>query len=382
MQLRIRLLICGLFAASIAAIILWRSRDIRSTLHLSQYSPSYEEFPSLRPDPHPYLPLSPGVSGKEKIEANTDTQGFLPLQDVGRFCGQRRFKPYENRSQRRKIYDLVLINSELDWLDIRLGHMYPYIDYFVILEAEKTFTDTPKTLAVEQNWDRFSRYHDKMIRHTLNETGFTFTTTWEREKFSRNAIYDQVIPYLAREQKANIGDVLLVADVDELPRPDALQTLRNCEFPEDLTLGSRMYYYSFQWLNRINSDWPHPQATFYKGSDKTITPENLRTGDHPNILYNAGWHCSYCFSTLKDMVNKVTSFSHTEYNKPEFRDQKKILQRVRSGLDIFDRGDSHFDRVEDNEDVPQFLKDNREIFNFVLDRDPKSGNFRDYGRKL
>ena len=77
------------------------------------------------------------------------------------------------------------------------------------------------------------------------------------------------------------------------------------------------------------------------------------------------------------MVSKVNSFSHTELNKEEFRDPKKILHRVRMGIDFFDRGDSHFDRYEDNTDIPGFLKANKEKYPYMLDRDPPDANFKD-----
>jgi beta-1,4-mannosyl-glycoprotein beta-1,4-N-acetylglucosaminyltransferase len=187
----------------------------------------------------------------------------------------------------------------------------------------------------------------------------------------------QVLPFLEGEQKIDHDDVIIIADVDEIPRPATLTALRNCEIPDSLNLRSRMYYYSFQWLSRLPEEWPHPQAMLWKGAE-TKAAEELRMGwpNQPN-MFNAAWHCSYCFSSLGEMVNKVTSFSHTEFNKPEFRDPEKILKRVRSGLDFFDRDDSHFDRIENNPDVPSFLQKNSEKYAFALDRDPLNGNFRD-----
>jgi len=306
-----------------------------------------------------------------------DATGYLPLDDATQLCDHRRIKPWPNRDRKRKIYDLILVNRELEWLDIHLGQMYSHVDYFVIVEAAKTFTDAKKTLYVEKNWDRYAKYHNKMIRHTLTDEGQTFKTTWEREIFSRNAMVNQVIPFLEGEKKVELDDVIIIADVDEIPRPETLTALRNCEIPEALTLRSKIYYYSFQWLGRVAGDWPHPQAMLWKG-DETMAADSLRMGwPNQESLYNAAWHCSYCFSTLADMVNKVTSFSHTEFNRPEFRDPEKILKRVRSGLDVFDRADSVFDRVENNPDVPEFLQKNSERYAFALNRDPPNGNFKD-----
>jgi len=311
-------------------------------------------------------------------KSSVTDQGYLPIEQVAEFCSKRRYKPFKERHRRRKIYDLILLNTELDWLEIRLGEMYDNVDYFIIVEGKTTFSAKSKPLTIKDNWKRFAPYHDKMIRHTLNDSELSpSSTTWERETFSRNAMFKQVIPFLTGEAKASIGDVILVSDVDEIPRPDALQTLRNCEFPPNLTLMSRMYYYSYQWLSRDSSDWPHPQATYYQGAE-TIEPQDLRMGDHPNKLYNAAWHCSYCFSRLDEIVQKIASFSHSELNRPEFKDRSVILQRVRYGLDLYNRSDSIYDLVDNNLDIPEVLKRNREKWGFVLDRSNIDANFKDW----
>ncbi|KAG0649006.1 Beta-1 [Hyphodiscus hymeniophilus] len=299
---------------------------------------------------------------------------LLPLDEAEEYCLARRWEPYPHRQRPRKIYDLMLINTELEWLEIRMGQLEDQVDFFVILEAPKTFTDEPKPLYVRENWPRFSKYHHKMILHTLDTSGADYEYAWAVERFSRNAMYDQVIPYLMGSQEAFVGDVILVSDVDEIPRPDALKTLRNCDFPKEVTLHTKMFYYGFQWLKR--DDWPHPQATFYNNED-TVLPDDLRGSDGAQ-LYNAGWHCSYCFPTLEEMISKIKSFSHTELDREEFTDRDKIVQRVRAGKDMFDREDEHFDRIEDNPDVPQFLVKNKKKYSYLLNRDPPNAGFEDY----
>ncbi|MCJ1456190.1 hypothetical protein MMC28_006550 [Mycoblastus sanguinarius] len=315
----------------------------------------------------------------------TDSSNFLPLEHARHLCQTHRFNPHTPRTRPRKIYDLFLINTELDWLTIRLGELSSQVDYFIILESSTTFTSTTKPLHVQENWSQFSPYHAKMIHHVLNTTGEIFPDTWSRERFSRNALFTQVLPFLTGETAPQRDDIILVSDVDELPRPSTLEVLRNCAIPKKVTLRSSFYYYSFQWLHR-GSQWPHPQATLYAGPSDTTLPDELRSnppsngnGDDSGEIWNAAWHCSYCFARLEDMVNKLTSFSHTEMNRPEFTTRSEILRRVRLGVDMFDRGDEVFDRVEGNRDVPGFLLGREgERFEYVLDRDPETGNFVDW----
>jgi len=70
----------------------------------------------------------------------------------------------------------------------------------------------------------------------LNVTDVEFKDAWDREHFSRNAMMDQVFPTLSGPSEVNTGDVILVSDVDEIPRADVINALRNRMFPQRLTL--------------------------------------------------------------------------------------------------------------------------------------------------
>jgi beta-1,4-mannosyl-glycoprotein beta-1,4-N-acetylglucosaminyltransferase len=325
-------------------------------------------------------PLSPGAEG-----LNRDNDVFLTVPEAEERCRAQKWQIYPQRKARRKVYDLFIINTELDWLEVRLNELKDQVDYFVILESASTFTDLPKPLYLKDHWDQFSNFHHQIIYRELDKSGLSSDVAWDHEAFQRNAMFNQVFPDLSGDQQAKQDDVILVSDIDEIPRPETLQLLRNCKYPRRLTLRSRFYYYSFQWLHR-GDEWHHPQATFYEG-DNTIRPEDLRMGrgedaeeiEHDKAdLWNASWHCSSCLATVDEMVKKLTSFSHTNWNQPEFRDPAKIVGRVRHGLDLYDRKDEIYDRVDSNPDVPKFIMANKEKFSYMIDRDPANANFRDY----
>ena len=144
------------------------------------------------------------LSGTPK--PNNDDDTFLPLgADLDARCARFRFEPFADRTRRRKIYALTLINTELEWLEIRMGEMSSEVDFFVIVESPVTFSDLPKPLHVRENWARFKPWHHKMILHTLNASnpsGKPFADAWERERFNRNAMFEQVFPSLTGKQKA------------------------------------------------------------------------------------------------------------------------------------------------------------------------------------
>jgi beta-1,4-mannosyl-glycoprotein beta-1,4-N-acetylglucosaminyltransferase len=303
-------------------------------------------------------------------------------------CKQHGWNPFEGPA-RRRVYDLLMVNTELDWLEIRLNTTYDYVDYFVIVESPKTFTNLDKPLVIKDNLDKFGAYRDKIIYHELEiPPGFHSdreNPAWDWEDLQRNAMYDQVLPRLTDARAPRNKDVIIVADVDEIIRPETITLLKTCDFPRRLNLRSQFFYYSFQYLH-VGEQWAHPQATFYQGRD-TILPVNLRNGDGglaPLValetadLWDAGWHCSSCFSTIEELLTKMSSFSHQWMNHEFFRNRDWIADHVREGKDVWARETEHYERVENNRDIPKILLDQRDRFRYLLDRDGPSAGFQDY----
>lgn len=304
------------------------------------------------------------------------------------FCNAHGYSVFQPKSPTggRKIYDLIMVNSELDFLEIRLHTLYNFVDYFIVVEAPKSFQGNAKPLVIADNWDRFKPYHDKIIYHKLEyPSTFKPKRAWDYEDLQRDATYEQVIPRLQGRQAPDFGDVLVVADVDEIPRPQTLLLLRTCNFPRRLTLASKFYYYSFQFLH-VGNEWSHPQATSFQGW-RTIKPTNLRNGDggirflrelEKGTLANAGWHCSSCFSTVEQFLNKMASFSHTWMNQEKYRDKKRIATAVRNGKDVWDRQQDKFEKIVSNQDVPEILRKESDRFAYMMNRDSDNAGFTDY----
>ncbi|KAI1872698.1 hypothetical protein JX265_005578 [Neoarthrinium moseri] len=302
-------------------------------------------------------------------------------------CQQHGWKPFKGNG--RRVYDLLMVNTELDWLEIRLNTTYEVVDYFVIVESPKTFTNLDKPLVIKDNLDKFAAYRDKIIYHQLEiPDGFHSdrdNPAWAWEDLQRNAMYDQVLPRLKDARAPVNGDVIIVADVDEIIRPETIVLLKACDFPRRLNLRSHFYYYSFQFLH-VGEQWAHPQATYYQGW-RTILPVNLRNSDggfQPLIkletgdLYDAGWHCSSCFSTIEELLTKMSSFSHQWMNHEFFRDRDRIAQHVRDGKDIWEREGEYYKRIDGNKDVPKILLAQQDRFSYLLNRDGPSAGFKDY----
>lgn len=327
------------------------------------------------------------------FSAGRDHAGWYDSEAARKFCrghGYEVFHP-SSSSGARKVYDLSMVNSELDHLEVRLNTLYDYVDYFVIVEASKTFQGGDKPLTISDNWDRFKPYHDKMIYHRLEyPKNFNPKRAWDYEDLQRDAMFDQVLARLDGPRAPEAGDAIIVADVDEVPRPITALVLRTCAFPRRLTLASKFYYYSYQFLHK-GPEWQHPQATYYQGPYSTIRPTNLRNGDggipflrglDKATLSNAAWHCNSCYATMSEFLNKMASFSHQWMNNEKYRNRERIAQSVREGRDVWGRKTVTFTRIEGNLDVPPILKRgdeaDRKRLRYMLDRDGLSAGFKDY----
>lgn len=336
--------------------------------------------------------MSPGLSFEYAQVAAQSSGHVLPASVAPEVCKLHGFREF---SQKRKVYDLVMFSTELDWLEIRLHSHVDWVDYFVIIESPTTFSGKPKPLVLKDNWDRFKEFHDKIIYRTVEDLAPT-RWIWDHEAYLRNSMLKEVFPSLSGAQAASSGDALVVADMDELLRPGTLLLLRHCDFPTRLTLRSRFYYYSFQWRHR-GKQWAHPEATVFGSSvANTLPPHDLRLnllgpgfpplsalrrlGQH-GTLWDAGWHCSSCFATVAEMQTKMESFSHQELNTPENRDADALVERVKQGLDLFGREGEFYDRVDENDDVPEYLKreyDENGRFAYLLNRDGEDAAFEDW----
>ena len=64
-------------------------------------------------------------------------------ENIDQACSDHGFTRYQrndNSTRRRMVYDLFPFHQELDWLEIRLRTLAPFVDYFVITEYTTTFT--------------------------------------------------------------------------------------------------------------------------------------------------------------------------------------------------------------------------------------------------
>jgi beta-1,4-mannosyl-glycoprotein beta-1,4-N-acetylglucosaminyltransferase len=234
-----------------------------------------------------------------------------------------------------RVFDCFTFFNELDILDIRLAELDPLVDYFVIVEATRTFTGKSKPLYYADNRQRYDRYAHKIIHVVVDDLPLDAPSHWVREAFQRNAIMRGL-------SQARPDDRVIISDCDEIPKPELLkQALRfHMLSHRIIAFWCDNYFYR---LNLRNDGHDHrlvpclltmraiasPQAIReipFRFSRRRylrlfLAPvasyrvwRRLKTFLWPTILWHGAWH----FTHMGDVaaVNlKISSDSHADENK-------------------------------------------------------------------
>ena len=111
------------------------------------------------------------------------------------------------------IYDCFSYWDEDLLLDLRLNILDKHVDYFVIVEGNKTWQNNPKKLKFKL--DNFQKFKDKIIYIPVKDMP-EGDNPYKRENHQRNAISQGL-------KNAGDEDIIIVSDLDEIPNPKKLK---------------------------------------------------------------------------------------------------------------------------------------------------------------
>jgi len=252
-----------------------------------------------------------------------------------------------------KIVDCFIFYNELDMLNYRLSVLDPVVDYFIIVESAHTHTGVEKTCTYKDFKDLFKKFHHKIIHvivedfpHKFPNVDFGKRQQWTNENFQRNCI-ERGIKKLDLED----SDLLFVSDLDEIPDPKLIDSIREGTINITIqALEQDFYYYNLN--SKMTEKWHLAKVVTYKKyKDLGLSFQQIRMYNRTNrceALKNAGWHLSY-FGDKYFIRNKIQNFTHQEFNKDQFTDLEKIEERILAGTDIYDRKNTKLQRIEISE---------------------------------
>ena len=260
------------------------------------------------------------------------------------------------------IYDCCIYSDDDLVLDLRLNILNNYVDYFVIVEGKKNHQGNIKNLNFKI--EKFKNFKDK-IRYIIVDDFPKSNYTWDLEHHQRNAITKGI-------SDAKEDDLIIVSDVDEIPNPKVMSNF--IKKNKYAIFEQKMFYYKLNIINQ-SENWygskicvkkflKSPNWLRYKIKSKKYPFYRIDKPKAPQLIKNGGWHFSFLKSP-KDISKKIKSYAHSEYNVPEFNDEKKIEEKIEKRIDIFDRG-FKYSKVELDDSFPEYILKNLDKFKNLI----------------
>lgn len=259
------------------------------------------------------------------------------------------------------IYDCFNFYNELELLDIRLNELDSIIDKFILVESTVTFTSNKKPLFYELNKAKFKKFHNKIIHIIVDDSPNVLGNPWIIENHQLNAITRGMV-------KCHPTDTILVSCVDEIPKKEKIIEWKDKQGKHKVLLQNLSYYYLN--LFAINYPWEGTRIFKYKDLKSYQSPYIARFSPIDVKIEDGGWHFSF-IGDVKNIQQKLSAYSHQEYNNPKYNTREKILLAIKEGKDLFNR-DIKFEPV-DYSKLPDYINSNRELYKQFL-IDPNSDN--------
>jgi len=274
-----------------------------------------------------------------------------------RFFDKENYKKidYFNKYKKKeniKIYDCFLFFNENDLLEVRLHELDSVVDYFIIVESEYTFTQKKKSINFDH--ERFAKFKDKII-YICNKKFIKIPDPWHSEKIQRNLLSEGL-------KKASPNDLIMLSDLDEIPKSSSVIEAFYKIYGEDVpNVAFEMDLFSYKLNNKCTNCKPYDcsVATRYKYIQDM---ETFRRKKSSNKIKNAGWHFS-SIGEPEEIILKLESFSHREYNKWPNNDINFVKDRLSRGHSHLSHSEDVFTPISINKDsFPKYLFYNQEKY--------------------
>ncbi len=259
------------------------------------------------------------------------------------------------------IYDCFQYYNEDHLIDLRLNILDKFVDYFVISESNKTHQGKDKK--INFNINNFSKFKDKIIFVVANydkEIKFDKHVGGESpiEQHQRNELINGI-------KNADQNDIIILSDSDEIPDLNKLSEIK--EGKKFIAFSQKMFMYKLNLQNIDESNWIGTRITKKKYIKSMQSLRNLKFKNYPFWrldkkdlqIIKGGWHFSFLQSP-DQILKKINSFSHGEYNKEEIN-LKEIEEKIKKNEDIFGRGKT-LKKVDLDKTFPTYILENKDKF--------------------
>ena len=269
------------------------------------------------------------------------------------------------------IYDCFSYWDEDLLLDLRLNILDKFVDYFVVVEGNKTWQNNPKKLRFDIN--KFKEFKDKIIYIPVTDLP-DGDDPYLRENYQRNCI-------LKGLNETKPDDIIIISDLDEIPDPNKIKFFKSKM--KYAVFKQMHFYYKINLQSQINPFWFGSRICVRKYLKSPQWLRDLKFKKRPfwrldkfrlnNIITDGGWH----FCNLKSPENLLYKYKNLcETNDPytfkEKIDEKflkldEIKKKVDNGSDIIGRNETFRPIILDKRFPNYILKNRQQFEDWIVD---------------
>lgn len=269
-------------------------------------------------------------------------------------------------------------NEELV-LTIRLHELASVVDYFLIIESNRTQTGLPKPYYFEQSQAKFEEFSNKIIYIKLDDSHLNKVkeADWSQEFRVRQAIVSEGLVKINQIKQLNNEDYLIVSDCDEIPKAEVIKelTANNTEY---MSINHYFNTYYFNLYSTFRDPWGWYGSVLLKlkyltqyevqyiRNIKDKLPHTGRSGE--------GWHFSNILINGFDSLYSKWINNIEPHDKSCLKDKDLLKKQFEKCLyeddnffycDLPNKRDIPLNRLDDSL-LPKYIIDNKESFKNLL----------------
>ena len=210
-----------------------------------------------------------------------------------------------------RIFISFMYNNESDMAYVHIWRLYDYVDKFIIVTANKTFSNNPK------NFSFFP--FEENIRPYMNKIDIVnFNNICNRKEYpSSNLVWcfensqrDYAKTFIEEHYNPTEDDLIIVVDIDEILTREGIKYIKQNPPKYHYFVKGSMY---FPYYYHKVQNWDVGCVIRYNKNMTTLS-KYRKMKNNNNILKYKSYpskplitHCSYCFRELEQYKNKITS---------------------------------------------------------------------------
>lgn len=253
------------------------------------------------------------------------------------------------------VVDCFTFNGESAILKLHLSVLNDYVDKFIIVEANKTFTGIEKPLYFFRDQRYFKPWWKKIDYYPItewddpdiwgqaaNSPNTKGASHWKREFYIKESIHKAL-----KASHVKDDDQVFIGDVDEIIDPLA-------SFASETPIKAKLMVYSYYLNNRSNEDF-HGTLIAQYGDVKNNCLNHMRSD---TSLYSQGDYLGWHFTNMggQEEVRRKLNDSYTSESYNTFEVQQMLPERMKQNTDYLGR---QFQFWIDEKDWPAYLKRNK-----------------------